>query len=180
MARHLAALKPMDATVEHFRPQWAFAGDQLRDRVELRADKWRSEMSAKRKSLQHEVAEVMAIPTEPAAPPSNGCVVTAEDLAADAAFLDDEAPKQPLGDDAAGVPEAAATEEPADGTGPARGSINAMVKGLLADPDLSYGAIVDRVMAAHPDARTTARSVASTASVMRRKGETVPMRRTKG
>ncbi|MCA3436495.1 MAG: hypothetical protein INF48_04140 [Rhodobacter sp.] len=48
---------------------------------------------------------------------------------------------------------------------------------LLADPDLSYGAIVERVMAAHPGARTTARSVASTASVMRRKGETVPMRK---
>jgi hypothetical protein len=52
-----------------------------------------------------------------------------------------------------------------------------MVKDLLADPGASYEAIVDRVMAAHPGARTTARSVASTASVMRRRGVAVPLRR---
>jgi hypothetical protein len=150
-------------------------------------------MPAKKKLIE-EVAELMATGAEPPAdvapPPSGTRVVTDADLAADREFvasLDDGAEAQPpaaaddLGDVAADVSEAVATEDQT-GThepdaGPARGSINAMVKDLLADPDLSYGAIVERVMAAHPGARTTARSVASTASVMRRKGETVPMRK---
>ncbi len=150
-------------------------------------------MPAKKK-IADEVAELMATGAElhtPAtdAPPTSGTrVVTDADLAADREFvasLDEAANGQPtaaaLGDVAADVPEPVAAEdhtgshEPVGG--PARGSINAMVKDLLADPDLSYDAIVDRVMAAHPDARTTARSVASTASVMRRKGENVRMRR---
>ena len=151
-------------------------------------------MPAKKKLIE-EVAEVMATGAEPPAdvapPPSGTRVVTDADLAADREFvasLDDGADGRPsaaaaadLGDVAADVSEAVATEdqtgthEPA--AGPARGSINAMVKDLLAEPDLSYTAIVDRVMTAHPGARTTARSVASTSSVMRRKGETVPMRR---
>jgi hypothetical protein len=148
-------------------------------------------MPAKKKLIE-QVAEVMATGAEPpatVAPPSGTRVVTDTDLAADREFvasLDDAADGRPpaaaadLGDVAADMSEAVAAEdqtgthEPA--AGPARGSINAMVKDLLADPDLSYGAIVDQVMAAHPGARTTARSVASTASVMRRKGSLVPKR----
>lgn len=136
-------------------------------------------MPAKKKLIDEAaMANEVLIPIAP----SGNRVVTAEDLAADAAFLDDEAdghmPEQPLGDDPADMPEAKAAEEPeAEAQQPAHASINAMVKGLLADPDLCYEAIVDQVKATHPDARTTARSVASTASVMRRKGEMVPMRR---
>jgi hypothetical protein len=148
-------------------------------------------MPAKKK-IAEEVADLMAVGADTPQPVQTGTnrLVTVEDLAADRAFvasLDEEADGQPpvaaadLGDVAADVPEAVAAEDQAGSQepvgGPARGSINAMVKDLLADPDLSYEAIVDRVKAAHPGARTTARSVASTASVMRRKGETVPMRR---
>lgn len=122
--------------------------------------------------------------------PAPGTEGRSGDLAADreyVASLDDGVEAQPpaaaadLGDVAADVPEAVAAEDQTGthgaAAGPVRGSINAMVKDLLADPDLSYGAIVDRVMAAHPGARTTARSVASTASVLRRKGGAIPMRR---
>lgn len=113
------------------------------------------------------------------AAPSGSRVVTAEDLAADAAFLDDEAPQQPLGDGPADMPEATTAEEPeADAQQSSRGSVTALVKALLADPDLSYEAIVLRVKVDHPTAQTTARSVASTASVMRKRGVAVPMRRT--
>lgn len=136
-------------------------------------------MPAKKKLIDEAaMANEVLTPTAP----SGNRVVTAEDLAADAVFLDDEAdghmPAAPLSDDPADMPEATATEEPeAEAQQPVHGSINAMVKGLLADPDLSYEAIVDWVKATYPDARTTARSVASTASVMRWKGEMVPMRR---
>ena len=59
----------------------------------------------------------------------------------------------------------------------ARGGVNALVTRLLADPALSYSDIVAQVVAAFPGAQTSARSVASTASVLRRKGTQVPMRR---
>lgn len=115
--------------------------------------------------------------TEPLAMPSSDRVGTNEDLATGAAFLGDEAPPQPLGADTPDTPDAATTEERMYAHRPSHGSINAMVKDLLADPDLSYEAIVDRVKATHQGARTTARSIASTASVMRRKGIAVPLRR---
>jgi hypothetical protein len=152
-------------------------------------------MPAKRKTLQDEVADLMTVGAEPTVTPATGShepvglkPVTAEDLAADRAYIAEldaaaapETTDDAHGDGSAGVPEATAAEEPVGPDGsvapPPVGSINAMVKELLADPGLSYEAIVDQVMAAHPTARTTARSVASTASVMRRKGETVPMRR---
>lgn len=135
-------------------------------------------MPAKKK-IAEKVADLMAAGADAPPPVQTGGtrLVTAEDLAADAAFLDDEAPDAPLGDHAVDMPEAVAAEEPVDAPRPSHGAINAMVKDLLTDPDLSYEAIVDRVLAAHPTARTTARSVASTASVMRRKGENVLRRR---
>ena len=45
------------------------------------------------------------------------------------------------------------------------------------DETLDYAAIVARVVAEFPDARTTARSVASVAAVLRKKGVDVPLRR---
>lgn len=57
------------------------------------------------------------------------------------------------------------------------GSISASVRKLLTDPSLSYDDIVQMVRAAHPDAETTNRSIASVASVMRKSGTKVPMRK---
>jgi hypothetical protein len=56
-------------------------------------------------------------------------------------------------------------------------TISASVRKLLADPSLSYDDIVQMVRAAHPDAATTTRSVASVASEMRRRGVAVAMRK---
>ncbi|MGB3689598.1 MAG: hypothetical protein WBA02_09885 [Jannaschia helgolandensis] len=57
-------------------------------------------------------------------------------------------------------------------------TVGSLVQELLMDPDLGYLAIVDRVMAEFPDAKTSVRSVASVAAGLRRKGVNVPMRRT--
>ena len=56
-------------------------------------------------------------------------------------------------------------------------TVGATVKRLLTETDLGYAEIVDKVLEEHPDARTTARSVASVASILRKKGVDVPMRR---
>lgn len=148
-------------------------------------------MPAKKKFIE-QVAEVMATGAEPPVAPGGTRVVTDADLEADREFvasLDETA--DALGAAEADVPEPEATEEPEPAEGeavdappaavadaaPARGGVNALVTCLLADPALSYEAIVAAVRAEHPGAQTTARSVASTASVLRRKGVTVPMRR---
>lgn len=103
-----------------------------------------------------------------------------------------------LGDRAADMPEVEATENAAPdaddalkheqiveeknaaatvhGPEPKR-TIGSLVQELLMDPDLGYEAIVDRVVADFPDAKTSARSVASVAAVLRKKGVDVPMRR---
>ena len=60
---------------------------------------------------------------------------------------------------------------------PAENTIGASVRRLLQDATLSYQDVVDLVKAAHPEAETTPRSVASIASVLRKKGADVPMRR---
>jgi hypothetical protein len=56
-------------------------------------------------------------------------------------------------------------------------TIGSLVQELLMDTDLGYLAIVDRVMTEFPDAKTSVRSVASVAAVLRKKGVDVPMRR---
>ncbi|MCV3271955.1 hypothetical protein [Roseobacter sinensis] len=56
-------------------------------------------------------------------------------------------------------------------------TIGSVVQELLMDEALAYAAIVDRVMAEFPDAKTTVRSIASVAAVLRKKGVSVPMRR---
>lgn len=56
-------------------------------------------------------------------------------------------------------------------------TISRLTEKLLMDENLGYAAIVDQVVAEFPDAKTTTRSVASVAAVMRKKGFDVPMRR---
>ncbi|MGH1414804.1 MAG: hypothetical protein ACRBB0_15050 [Pelagimonas sp.] len=58
-----------------------------------------------------------------------------------------------------------------------RRTIGRIVEELLVDEALDYAAIVDRVVLEFPKAKTTARSVASVAAVMRKKGLDVPSRR---
>jgi hypothetical protein len=58
-----------------------------------------------------------------------------------------------------------------------RGKISALVRELLLGTDLPYADIVSRVKAEHPEAKTTARSVASVASDLRTAGQAVSVRR---
>lgn len=58
-------------------------------------------------------------------------------------------------------------------------TVGTTVKRFLTETDLRYAEIVDKVLEEHPDARTTARSVASVASTLRKSGLVVPMRRNK-
>ncbi|WP_370313642.1 hypothetical protein [Sagittula sp.] len=106
-----------------------------------------------------------------------------------------------LGDRAPDMPEAEATEDAAS-TAPAAGdapeceqtvdekiaaapvhgpepkrTVGSLVQELLMDPDLGYLAIVDRVVAEFPDAKTSVRSVASFAAGLRKKDVDVPIRR---
>ncbi|WP_413875488.1 hypothetical protein [Albidovulum sp.] len=127
----------------------------------------------RRATLREEVAEVMATYVNP---------------------LEPEGLDTPLDDAAADTTEPEATEElspaiekPKSNDGRAavvardsasdRGAVGRLVAELLADPGLSYVGIVERVVAAHPAAKTTVRSVASTACVMRKQGVDVPVRR---
>lgn len=131
-------------------------------------------MPAKRKTLQQEVAEVMSIGTALTD-------MTAEGF--DAKLLGESLEDEDdfLGNGSVDTHATTATEEPVPATGAAvealRPTVGALVEQLLMDPDVSYEAIVARVVLAHPGAKTTARSVASTASVLRKKGASVPMRR---
>lgn len=58
-----------------------------------------------------------------------------------------------------------------------KATIGDSVRRLLLDGSLTYAQIVDLVRAAHPEAATTARSVASVACAMRKDGTDVPTRR---
>ena len=66
--------------------------------------------------------------------------------------------------------------ETASDAKPKHGAVGALVKKLLMDANLSYAEIVARVIAAHPQANTSARSVASTAAGLRKGGTEVPKR----
>jgi hypothetical protein len=57
------------------------------------------------------------------------------------------------------------------------GPVATRIAQLLADPALTLGDIANRVVKDVPDAKTTARSVASVASQLRRDGFRVPDRR---
>lgn len=61
-----------------------------------------------------------------------------------------------------------------------RGAIGKSVATLLRDARLSYSDILQLVMAAHPNASTSTRSIASVAAAMRRDGVDVPLRRSVG
>lgn len=56
-------------------------------------------------------------------------------------------------------------------------TIGSFVQELLMNPNVGYLAIVDRVVAKFPDAKTSVRSVASVAAGLRKKGVDVPTRR---
>jgi len=65
-------------------------------------------------------------------------------------------------------------------TDQARGAIGRSVETLLRDGRLSYADILQLVLAAHPHASTSTRSIASVAAAMRRDGVDVPLRRSVG
>lgn len=56
-------------------------------------------------------------------------------------------------------------------------TVGTLVADLLTDTALSYAEIVAQVKSEFPEAKTTPRSVASIASMLRRKGQDIPSRR---
>jgi hypothetical protein len=70
-------------------------------------------------------------------------------------------------------PEQPSSDEPKS----ERGAIGRLVISLLVDTDDDYATIVGKVREAHPDAKTTARSIASIAADLRRDGVDVKSRR---
>jgi len=56
-------------------------------------------------------------------------------------------------------------------------TVGTLVADLLTDTALSYAEIVALVKSDFPEAKTTPRSVASIASMLRRKGQDIPSRR---
>lgn len=75
--------------------------------------------------------------------------------------------------DAVEAPKAAA------GKSPDRGRITAMIRDRLEHGSDPYAVIADDVRKAFPDARTTARSIASIAADLRKAGRDIPKRETK-
>lgn len=74
------------------------------------------------------------------------------------------------------IPKAGDAVENQSASEPKR-TISTLTKELLMDRTLDYEAIVDLVKAEFADAKTTTRSIASVASVQRKKGLKVPIRR---
>jgi hypothetical protein len=81
---------------------------------------------------------------------------------------------KPRGAKTPNKPKAASTEK-ADTA--SKQTVGALVAKLLADPNLSYDEIIKLVKVEFPKANTSTRSVASTASVLRRKGFDIPIRK---
>lgn len=79
------------------------------------------------------------------------------------------------GDETPDNAKAASTENP---EAQPKQTVGTLVAELLADASLSYAEIVDQVKAEFSAAQTSTRSVASTASMLRRKGHDIPIRRT--
>ncbi len=82
--------------------------------------------------------------------------------------------RKPRGAKTPNKPKAALTEK-ADTA--LKQTVGALVTKLLADPKLGYDEIMKLVKSDFPQAKTTTRSVASTASVLRRKGFDIPIRK---
>ena len=78
---------------------------------------------------------------------------------------------------AADEPKQEAEQPSDDGAKSERGAIGRLVITLLVDTDDDYATIVGKVREAHPDAKTTARSIASIAADLRRDGVAVKSRR---
>lgn len=72
------------------------------------------------------------------------------------------------------MPKAASTEK---AEASPKQTIGTLVAKLLADPALGYDEIIELVKTDFPQANTSTRSVASTASVLRRKGFDIPIRK---
>ena len=85
----------------------------------------------------------------------------------------EQSDEQPSSDEPKPSEETSATEEPKS----ERGAIGRLVISLLVDTDDDYATIVGKVREAHPDAKTTARSIASIAADLRRDGVDVKSRR---
>lgn len=82
--------------------------------------------------------------------------------------------RKPHGAKTPNKPKAASTEK--TDTAPKQ-TVGALVTTLLADPSLGYDEIIELVKVDFPQAQTSTRSVASTASVLRRKGFDIPIRK---
>jgi hypothetical protein len=82
--------------------------------------------------------------------------------------------RKPRGAKTTDKPKAAMTEK--TDTAPKQ-TVGALVAKLLADPNLGYDEIIALVKSDFPQAKTSTRSVASTASVLRRKGFDIPTRK---
>jgi hypothetical protein len=82
--------------------------------------------------------------------------------------------KKSRGAKTANKPKAALTEK--TNTAPKQ-TVGALVTKLLVDPSLGYDEIIALVKSDFPQAKTTARSISSTASVLRRKGFDIPIRK---
>lgn len=89
-----------------------------------------------------------------------------------AGYLDDL--KALKADEPSTGPKPKREKRPAD---PNRGAIGRLVNELLVDTELGYDEIEARVKEAHPDAKTTRRSIASVAADLRRDGVDVKSRR---
>ena len=63
-----------------------------------------------------------------------------------------------------------------DGLPKRMGGLSRMVEDLVKNTQLSYADIVEQVRAAHPEAQTSTKSVASVACVLRKGGTPVPYR----
>lgn len=72
---------------------------------------------------------------------------------------------------------AKAKKAKAEGADKVRGALTRLVESMLMDAEITYLDIIHAVLAEFPEANTSARSIASVAAGMRRKGIEVPMRR---
>lgn len=104
----------------------------------------------------------------------SGRAKTQEELDAEAAEIE---ANHPMATDAKGKAAAKVAKAKAEGTGEVRGGLTRLVESLLMDAELSYLDIINAVLKDFPKANTSARSIASVAAGMRRKGIEVPMRR---
>lgn len=103
-------------------------------------------------------------------------VVEAEVLGATSTDTHEPKAAEPIEDEAVNAPDDA-NETTDELPSEPKFTVGAMVHELLMDVEMTYLEIVELVRERFPTAKTSARSVASTAAVLRRKGVDVPTRR---